>query len=256
MGRLEGKTALVTGGASGIGEAICRRLSQEGAWVAVADLNEVKGVKLARELGKGSLFVKLDVTQEAEWQTAIDTVTSQFGGLDILVNNAGMMKPGTIEDATLADWRAAMTVNGEGVFLGCKAAIGSMKTRGADQAPAAIVNVASTMAIRAQPMHAVYSATKAAVQMLSKSAAVHCARAGYRIRINCVLPGAIDTELLRGNIKPGQTEDDYFTTLKARYPTGRIGTPADIANGVVFLVSDDADFMTGADLLLDGGSTA
>ena len=143
MGRLEGKTALVTGGASGIGEAICRRLSQEGAWVAVADLNEIKGVKLARELGKGSLFVKLDVTQEAEWQTAIETVTSQFGGLDILVNNAGMMKPGTIEDATLADWRSAMTVNGEGVFLGCKAAIGSMKTRGADQAPAAIVNVAS-----------------------------------------------------------------------------------------------------------------
>ena len=118
MGRLEGKTALVTGGASGIGEAICRRLSQEGAWVAVADLNEAKGVKLARELGKGSLFVKLDVTQEAEWQAAIETVTAQFGGLDILVNNAGMMKPGSIEDATLEDWRTAMTVNGEGVFQG------------------------------------------------------------------------------------------------------------------------------------------
>ena len=256
MGRLEGKTALVTGGASGIGEAICRRLSQEGAWVAVADLNEAKGVKLARELGKGSLFVKLDVTQEAEWQAAIETVTAQFGGLDILVNNAGMMKPGSIEDATLEDWRTAMTVNGEGVFLGCKAAVAAMKVRTADQSQGAIINIASVMGFRAQPMHVCYSATKAAVRMITKSVAIHCAKAGYRIRVNCVLPGAIDTELLRGNIKPGQTEADYFANLKQRYPTGRIGTPKDIADGVVFLASEDSDFMTATDLLIDGGSSA
>ncbi len=256
MSRLDGRTALVTGAAGGIGEAICRRLVDEGAWVAVADIDEMKGVRLARALGKSALFVKLDVTQDDQWRAAVETVTSQFGGLDILVNTAGIMIPSTIEDATLDNWRKLMAVNAESAFLGCKHAVEIMKTRGADQPVAAIINFTSSLAVNFTPQHAAYSATKAAVRALTKSVALHCAQAGYRIRVNAVQPGAIATDMLRKNIRPGQSDDDYFSQLVKRHPIGRIGTPKEIADAVVFLASDEASFMTGADLAVDGGNTA
>ena len=256
MARLDGRTALVTGAAGGIGEAICRRLAEEGAWVAVADIDEVRGVRLARGLGKSALFVKLDVTSDDAWGAAIETVTAQFGGLDILVNNAGVMIPATIEEATAQDWRTLMAVNGEGTFLGCKHAIAAMKTRGADLPLAVIINFTSSLAVNFTPQHAAYSASKAAVRALTKSAALHCGQAGYRIRVNNIQPGAVVTDMLRRNIRPGQTEDEYFGEVVKRHPIGRLGTPKDIADAVVFLASDEAAFMTGADLTVDGGNTA
>jgi 3(or 17)beta-hydroxysteroid dehydrogenase len=256
MKRLEGRTALVTGAAGSIGEAICRRLAAEGAWVAVADIAEDRGVRVARALGDAGFFVRLDVTQEVQWRAAVEIVASQFGGLDILVNNAGILKPATIEEASLDDWRTAMAVNGEGTFLGCKYGVAAMKARGADQGWGAIVNIASTMAIRGNPRHPVYTATKAAVQILSKSVALHCARQGYRIRVNCVLPGAVETDLLRRNVAAGQTEAEHFAEVQSRHPIGRLGKPQDVADAVAFLASDDAAFMTGADLVVDGGATA
>ena len=168
----------------------------------------------------------------------------------------GIMIPATIEDATLQDWRALMTVNGEGTFLGCKHAIAAMKSRGPDQPYAAIINFTSSLAINFTPQHAAYSASKAAVRALTKSAALHCGQAGYRIRVNNVQPGAVVTDMLRKNIRPGQSEDEYFREVLKRHPIGRLGTPKDIADAVVFLASDEAAYMTGADLTVDGGNTA
>ena len=195
----------------------------------------------------------LDVTREDHWQSALESVANQFGGLDILVNNAGVLHPATIEQATLADWRTAMAVNGEGVFLGCKAGVAAMKARTADIGYGVIVNLASTMALRGMAKHPVYSATKAAVRALTKSVAKHCGEQNYRIRVNCILPGAVPSDMLRRNIPAGGTEADYFAQLRSQHPIGRLGTPDDIAGAVAFLASDDAAFMTGTDLVVDGG---
>ncbi|MDX2145088.1 MAG: SDR family oxidoreductase [Rhodospirillaceae bacterium] len=250
MQRLSGKVALVTGGAGNLGRAMCERLAAEGARVAVADLRADKTESVVRDIGAAAIALVLDVTREESWQAAIAAVTAKWGKLDILVNNAGYLKPATIEEATLTDWRTTMQINGDGTFLGCKYAVAAMKAHGG-----AIINLSSTMGLRGVARHPAYTASKAAVRLLTRSVAKHCGEQGYAIRVNALLPGPVDSDMLRLNVPAGTREADYLAQVRDRHALGRLGTPRDIADAVVFLAGDESAFMTGADLVVDGGST-
>jgi 3(or 17)beta-hydroxysteroid dehydrogenase len=249
-GRIAGKTAIVTGGASGIGAAIATTLSAEGARVAISDLNEEAGADLAVTL-RDAVFIRHDVTLESEWKSCLASVEDCFGGLDIIVNNAGVMPATkTIEDTSYDEWKRVMSVNMDGVFLGVKHGIGAMKDRGG-----AIVNVSSIMGLVGQSIVGAYSASKGGVRLFTKSAAIECANLGYPIRINSVHPGYID-----GGMFAVMADEFGADSLRERFaaktPMKRLGTPEEIAKGVLFLVSDDASFSTGSELVLDGGYTA
>jgi 3(or 17)beta-hydroxysteroid dehydrogenase len=250
MQRLSGKVALVTGGAGVLGRAMCERLAAVGARVAVSDLRADQADAVARAIGAQAMALALDVTNEESWRAAMAAVTAKWGKLDILVNNAGYLKPATIEEATLADWRTTLRINADGTFLGCKFAVAAMKAAGG-----AIINLSSTMGLRGVARHPAYTASKAAVRLLTQSVAKHCGEKGYAIRVNAILPGAVDSDMLRLNVPAGISEADYLATVRARHPIGRLGRPRDIADAVVFLAGDEAAFMTGADLVVDGGSS-
>jgi len=249
-GRIAGKTAIVTGGASGIGAAIAATLSAEGARVVISDLNEEAGADLAVTL-RDAVFIRHDVTLESEWKSCLASVEDSFGGLDIIVNNAGVMPATkTIEDTSYDEWKRVMSVNMDGVFLGVKHGIGAMKDRGG-----AIVNISSIMGLVGQSIVGAYSASKGGVRLFTKSAAIECASLGYPIRINSVHPGYID-----GGMFAVMADEFGADSLRERFaaktPMKRLGTPEEIAKGVLFLVSDDASFSTGSELVLDGGYTA
>jgi NAD(P)-dependent dehydrogenase (short-subunit alcohol dehydrogenase family) len=253
MGKLSGRIALVTGAAGGLGQAICKKLVSEGARVAVADIDTAKGEALVKALGPQSLFVKLDVTSEGAWRAALSAIT--WGPPDIVVNNAGYLKPAHIEDATLADWRTTMQVNGDGVFLGTKVAVEVMKHRPRNVSSGVIINLSSSMGIRAQASHPAYTASKAAVRLLTQSVAKHCGERGYNIRVIALLSGPIESEMLARNVKPSADKADYFAQIQNRGLVGRLGQPEDIANAVAFLASDEAGFISGTDFIVDGGVT-
>ncbi|MBL8645587.1 MAG: SDR family oxidoreductase [Rhodospirillaceae bacterium] len=255
MARLDGRIALVSGGAGVLGQAICARLAADGARVAVADIDEAKGRALASSLGANGLFVALDVTSEDAWRAAMETVTKTWGPPDILVNNAGYLKPANIEQATLADWRKTMQINGDGTFLGCKFAVAAMKARPKSASSGVIINLSSAMGIRGRAPHPAYTASKAAIRLLTQSVAKHCAAEGYNIRAVAVMPGAIDSDMLRLNIPAGSTKDDYYAQVSGLNLVGRVGKPADVANAIAFLASDEAGFISGTDFPVDGGST-
>ncbi len=255
MTRLSGRIALVTGAAGALGQAICKRLVAEGARVAVADIDQAKGESVAASLGAAAIFVALDVTSEDAWAAAISTVTQTWGPPDVVVNNAGYLKPATIEEATLADWRKTQQINGDGAFLGSKSAVAAMKHRTRDQSSGVIINVSSSMGIRGQANHPAYTASKAAVRLLTQSVAKHCAEQGYNIRAVALLPGPIESEMLARNVKPGADKDAFFSQVQARNLVGRLGKPEDIAAAVTFLASDDAGFISGTDFIVDGGTT-
>jgi len=249
-GRVAGKTAIVTGGASGIGAAIAMTLSAEGARVAISDLNEDAGAALAASL-QDAVFIRHDVTIEAKWESCVGAVEKRFGGLDIIVNNAGVMPATkTIEETSYDEWKRVMSVNMDGVFLGVKHGIRAMKDRGG-----AIVNISSIMGLVGESIVGAYSASKGGVRLFTKSAAVECANLGYPIRINSVHPGYID-----GGMFAAMADEFGADSLRKRFasktPMKRLGTPEEIAKGVLFLVSDDASFSTGSELVLDGGYTA
>lgn len=249
-GKLAGKTALVTGGASGIGAAIAAALSGEGARVVVSDRDRAKGAAFAETLPSG-MFLEHDVTDEGAWEACLETIEADCGGLDVLVNNAGVMPAlTTIEDTTFAEWRRVMSINMDGVFLGVKHGIRAMKARGG-----VIVNISSIMGLVGESIVGAYSASKGGVRLLTKSAAVECGHLGYPIRINSVHPGYIDAGMFAAMADTHDPERmrRHFANLT---PMKRLGRPEEIARGVVFLASDDASFATGTELVLDGGYTA
>ncbi|MCH8226089.1 MAG: glucose 1-dehydrogenase [Chloroflexi bacterium] len=250
MGRLDGKVAIISGGARGQGAAEARMFAREGAKVVIGDVLDAEGTRVAAEIsesGGDALYVHLDVTQEEDWRSAVEAAVSSFGKLDILVNNAGIWRRGRVEDTTVEDWDMIMDVNAKGVFLGTKLAIPEMRKAGGGS----IINISSTAGLVGGPRSSAYTASKGAVRLFTKATAVQYAREG--IRANSVHPGPIDTPMIQ---QVWQGEEQSREAALARTPLGRIGTPEDIAYGVLFLASDESSFMTGSELVIDGGSTA
>jgi NAD(P)-dependent dehydrogenase (short-subunit alcohol dehydrogenase family) len=256
MGDLEGRVALVTGGARGLGAAAAQALAGEGAKVVVSDVAD--GAETAAAIC--GAYVKHDVTREDDWVAAVAFAKQTFGGLDILVNNAGIfwMKPLALE--TLEAFRRMQQVNVEGVFLGLKQAIPAIAERASKwDGGGAIVNLSSVAGIVGAPMTLAYNASKGAVRLMTKAAALECARAGQKVRVNSVHPGIIDTPMMAEAaeaIAGASGVNDARERFASFHPMGRMGRDTDIANAVVFLASDKAAFMTGAELVVDGGMTA
>ncbi len=255
MERLSGKVALVTGGGSGIGAATCRLFAKEGAKVVVSDIDKQAGEAVAAAVAeqRGEVcFQLLDVGEEAQWLDAVAATTARFGALDVLVNNAGVDRTGSVEQATLEDWRFTQRVNVEGVFLGTKHAIAAMRERGGS-----IVNISSVAGIQGEALQAAYCASKGAVRLFTKSAAVHCTRSGYRVRINSVHPGGVVTPMLKtiAEQMAAAGVGDMSDVLGA-IPMGRLAAPEEIAYGILYLACDESSYVTGSELVIDGGMTA
>ena len=263
MNRLDGKVALISGAARGIGAETARLMIEAGAKVGIGDVLDERGRETARSLGEGALYVHLDVTSEADWHAAIDAAQGRWGRLDILVNNAGLFLGKDIEAVTLAEWHRLSAVNLTGVFLGTKLALPALR-EAAKTSPegSVIVNLASTAGLVGSTQDPLYSMTKGGVTLFTKSAALEFARKGYRIRVNSIHPGVIQTDMgeqtfvSRARNLGSNDVDAVRQQAMSRHPIGRLGVPDDIAKGIVFLASDDAGFMTGAGLVIDGGSTA
>ncbi len=246
MERLAGKAALVTGGASGLGLAICERYVADGAQVIVADIDEPAGVALVRSLGTSARFERLDVSLEADWHRVMAAIPK----LDILVNNAGITTLGSIEEVTLEQFRHEFEIDVVGVFLGCKSGVAKMKTGGGS-----IINMSSMTGVRAQADLVAYNGAKAAVTHMTKSVAIHCAKQGYGIRCNSVHPGAIHTPILDKVMAQSDDPQALYAGWVATHPIGRLGKPEEIAAICAYLASDESAFATGAEFRIDGGST-
>ena len=256
MKRLSNKTCLVTGAASGIGLATAQRLAEEGARVLLTDINAEQGAAATAQLSGAGLqvrFIRHDVVQRREWTEAIQAAVEFGGSLDVLVNNAGIVLQGTIETCTAQEWQRIQAINTDGVFHGTQLGVAAMKGQGGS-----IINLASIEGLLGEPLAAAYNASKGAVRLLSKSAAAHCARSGYNIRINCVCPGFIETPLVLNalNSMPKEQAEAFRSKVALRTPMGRLGKPLEIANMILFLASDEASYITGADMIVDGGLTA
>ncbi len=247
--RLEGKVALITGGARGQGAAEARVFAYEGAKVVIADILDGEGEKLAAEIGESggdAMFVHLDVTSEDQWRNAIAATVLRFGKLDVLVNNAAVWRRGRVEETTGEHWDSVMEVNAKGVFLGTKLAIPEMRKAGGGS----IINISSVAGLVGSLTSSAYSASKGAVRLLTKSTAIQYAAEG--IRANSIHPGAIDTAMGEQVWPNAETRDEVV----ARTPVGRMGMPEDIAYGALFLASDESSFVTGSELVIDGGMSA
>ena len=241
------KVVIVTGGAAGIGRACTEKLLESGAKVMIADINEELGSSVAEQLGESVAFFKLDVRSEEQWQDCIDQTVAKWGCVSILVNNAGIanttkgLNPETI---TLDEWQLVNAINTEGVVLGCKLAIAAMRMTGGGS----IINMASVGGTWESPLAYPYGASKAAVIQITKTVGLYCARQGYEIRCNAVLPGTIQTELyLQATPEQARRQNE------AAVPMGRLGTPEHIANMVAFLAGDESSYITGAAFPVDGG---
>ena len=251
--RLQNKVVLLSGGASGIGAATARRVVREGGRAAIADRDEDRGRALASEIGKGAIFVPLDVTREPDWQNAVETTVRQWGGLHGLLNAAGVGARSDIETCTLAEYRRINDVNSLGTFLGCKAAIGAMKNSGAG---GSIVNISSVLGLRGASYALAYSASKGAVRSLTKHVALHCAFMKYNIRCNSVHPGYIDTPMIAPRLEQPVGNLSGRQWLEQLHPMGRLGRADEVADMILFLLSGESSFSTGAEFVCDGGLTA
>jgi NAD(P)-dependent dehydrogenase (short-subunit alcohol dehydrogenase family) len=250
MALLDGKVAIITGAASGIGAATARTLAREGARLVLTDLDDTAGTALAQELG--ATYLHHDVTDEAAWPSVMAAAT-QLGRLDILVANAGIAIMGSAIDMSLQDWRRQMAINVDGVFLSVKYAIPAMR---AASNGGSIIMLSSVAGLRGSAGLAGYSATKGAVRLFAKSMALECAQAGDGIRVNSVHPGIITTPIWT-KMPPGSNAPiDPHAAAQAVVPIGKAGTPAEIADGILFLASDLSTHMTGSELVIDGGMTA
>ena len=253
---LQDRVALVTGAAQGIGAAIAQGLAAHGAIVLVTDLDlaGARGAagRICEEFGEGrACALRLDVTSEPDWISVIAACRERFGSLSILINNAGIMTLGSVEDIELDAWRRSMAINVEGPFLGCKHALPLMRESG----PGSIVNMSSISAMVASHNLAAYNASKAALWMLTKSVALHCARQGWKIRANSVHPTFVRTPLLDGFLGD-RDQHEMLDKLARQVPIGRIGEVEDVVRAVIYLASDDSSMMTASELKLDGGLSA
>lgn len=260
MGRVEGKVALVTGAAQGLGEAIARMLAKEGARVAVSDINTDGAKRVATSINAEragrAVAITHDVTQEVDWRLALDEIESRFGGLHVLVNNAGISLRKNIEDITVNEWQRVHSVDLDSVFLGCKLSLGLMeRTVKTGHLGGSIVNIASIASVIAGHNMAAYNSAKAAVGHLSKSVALHCAHKGVDIRSNSVHPVFVDTPLLDSH-GSARSKQEARAKLARQVPLGRIAEPDDIAYAVLYLASDESKFVTGSELRIDGGISA
>jgi 3(or 17)beta-hydroxysteroid dehydrogenase len=254
MGRVEGKVALITGAALGLGRAAAELLSREGAAVAVTDVKDAEGRACVEQIGRNggrAIFIHHDVALEADWERAIAETLKQFGRLDIVVNNAGVGLAGSVEDCTLEQWRWLMSINLDGVFLGTKHGVAAMKAHGGS-----IINLSSIEGLVGDPNLAAYNASKGGVRIFTKSAALHCAKSGYNIRVNSIHPGYIWTPMVEGFVEGQKNPDEARAGLASLHPIGHLGEPNDIAFGVLYLASDESKFVTGSELVIDGGYTA
>ena len=247
--RVSGKVALVSGGSRGIGAATARLLAEEGAAVVIGDVLEEEGVQTAaaiNEAGGQASFVSLDVTKEGDWTRAVDTAVTDYGKLDVVVNNAGISGRTIVEDTTGDLWDQVMAVNAKGVFLGTKAAIPELRAAGGGS----IINISSIYGLIGSETSTAYHSSKGAVRLLTKAAAVQYAKEG--IRVNSVHPGFVDSPMTARF----HAEPEVRAERVARTPLGRLGLPEDIAAGILYLASDESSFVTGSELVIDGGFTA
>lgn len=254
MGRLRDKVALITGGASGLGKATGQLMAKEGATVILTDLQEVEGTAVSKQIidngGKCS-FMKQDTTSEKGWREICDYIIERHGHLDILLNGAGVGGSGIeIEDMDFSIWRNCLSVNLDGVFLGCKYGIKAMRKRGGGS----IINISSILGFAGLATAANYCASKGGVRLLTKAAALECARKTPLVRVNSIHPGFIDTPMVAGAIQ--RRGPEFRNYIEENVPLGKLGEPSDIAEGVVYLASDGAKFVTGTELTIDGGFLA
>lgn len=266
MNRLDGKVALISGASRGIGAATAKCMAEAGAKVVVGDLLDELGRKTVAGIqaaGGQAHYVHLDVTSEAGWSEAVASTVRLFGGLDVLVNNAGLFLGKGSEEATLADWLRICAVNLTGVVLGTRLALPALRESGRSSAQgSAIVNLSSMAGIVGAGLDPLYSLTKGGVALFTKSTALEFAQKKYRIRVNSIHPGVIETDMgdqvFAAGAKTAGAKDvrAIRNFMSQSHPIGRLGTTADIAKGIVFLASDDAGFMTGSGLVVDGGVTA
>ena len=244
MGRVQDKVALVTGGASGVGRETVRLLLQEGAFVAISDINAEAGQAFAAECGERALFVRHDVASEDDWRAAIAAVQTRFGPLDILINNAGILIPGSIETATLAQFRQLMQVNADSCFIGCQQGVAAMKERGGS-----IVNMASVSSWLPIEGYAGYSASKAAVGALTRATALYCRNNGLPVRVNSLHPDGIYTPMMQASAPGVPAKFLLFDAKNNR--KGRAAMPEHIAKVLLFLASDDSQAISGAEIRAD-----
>jgi NAD(P)-dependent dehydrogenase (short-subunit alcohol dehydrogenase family) len=253
--RLENKVALVTGAGRGLGAATATRFAEEGAHVFLTDINLDSAAAVAATInaaGGGATARLQDVTNEADWDVLMQEIIAAKGHLDILVNNAGIVITGTVESTSLSDWRKTQAVNLEAVFMGTRAGVAVMKVSGGS-----IINISSIEGIIGEALTAAYNASKGGVRIFTKSAALHCAEEGYNIRVNSVHPGYILTPMVTDGIGalPPEVAAEMHTNLMREIPLKTMGEPLDIANGCLFLASAESKYMTGSELVIDGGYT-
>jgi NAD(P)-dependent dehydrogenase (short-subunit alcohol dehydrogenase family) len=257
MGRVQNKVALITGGAMGLGQASAQRLAEEGAKVVITDIADSEGQAAADSInasGGEAIFLHHDVTQENEWIDIIQKAVSHFGALHILVNNAGIALTGNILDMSMEDYRLQNAINLDGVFLGMRYAIPAITVSGGGS----IINLSSVAGIKGAPGLCAYAMTKGGVRLLSKSVARECIALENNIRVNSVHPGIIETAIWdkMGGDDVGENRTRISEAAESVIPGGKIGQPVNIANGVLFLASDESSYMTGSELVIDHGFTA
>lgn len=255
MGRVSGKIACVTGAAIGLGRATAILLAREGATVVVTDVDEENGRSTVDEIlssGANALYLYQDVTDLERWTEVMDAIVAQYDRVDIVVNNAGICIAGDVESTTLEDWRKTMAVNLDGVFMGTQQAIRVMKKTGGGS----IINISSIDGIVGESQLAAYCASKGGVRTFTKAAAVHCGECGYGIRVNSVHPGYVLTSQHVSYLQALGTYESENEKAISRHPIGHLGEPDDVANGVLYLASDESTFVTGSELVIDGGYLA
>lgn len=250
MGRVSGKVALISGGASGLGRAAAQILAEHGARVVITDVQVDAGTRVAVDIGRDVLFLRQDVSKEEDWQRVMSQILEEYGQLDVLVNNAALLHMASIEDTSLEDWRRIHAVNSDGVFLGCKYAVETMKgtTQGGS-----IINISSGAGLRPISLVPAYGASKSVVWSLTRTTALHCAESGYPIRCNSIHPGVIRTPMMENTVPEGEDIDAVMAMHAEVHPMKRLVTVEDVALSILYLASDESAIVTGVALPVDGG---